>query len=385
MTKLIFIGAFEPNTNPNNPATSAAGNLVQNEILSILVEEARHLKIDVFALSHKPARAWPYGAFFSPSGNAGCIRVPAFINLPVFKHLNFGFALFYHLVVNRPKIAVAYNPGPFENLALLVYRLVAKRLYIVSIIQDIHTDAGHIRSLRALSDYVSMRMARQVDLTIPISSAIVKDFKLSMDKALIFRGGMTRQCRQLLNAKPSVLKPYAVFAGALESYNGIDVLLPAWIQSDNKFVLHVFGKGALSALVSDYARKSDRIVFHGFQNEVVIETWQSESAFNFCLRYSKGIDQRYFFPSKFFSAVAAPGVPVANNFYGFPDALIEHCYIVDDDLNNLNKIVDTAYMCIQNNKKLTARRQWLEQNAEWKVILSAVLWRFYKTLNVDLK
>lgn len=378
MKNIAFVGAFEPLTNTNNLATSAAGNLVQNEILDALAESNKNSNSIVSALSHKPTRSWPNGPIYVKKDEVGTVQLPAFINLPILKHLNFGIALFFFLLRTRTSLIVAYNPGPFETLALLFYRLILQKTFICSIIQDIHSIRERNISLRSLSDNISIRMARLLDLTIPVSKYIIDDFGLDSEKSIVFRGGMTKQSRELLEVKNEKLKPYAVFAGALESYNGIDLLLSNWTRLKSEITLHIFGKGSLSSTASDYANRSKTIVFHGFQNEETITRWQKTSLINFCLRYSGTINQRYFFPSKFFNSAAAPGALVANRFEGFPDDLIEHCHIVDDDLNNLPQIVESILSrgVNPNPTGLTRRREWLSQNSNWKQLIQEILNRF---------
>jgi len=385
MLKITFVGAFEPRTDPNNAASSAAGNLVQCEILDVLGDKTLHPEIDLSAISHRPLRAWPYGPTYSQATRVGCVDLPGFVNLPVLKHLTFGASLFVRLLRNRPKLAIAYNPGPFETLAFLLYRAFSKRLFIASIVQDIHTDAGQIRSLRALSDYLSMALAKRLDIVVPISPFIIEDFSLRKDRSIVFRGGMTKQSRELLNAQPEHLEPYAVFAGALEPYNGLDILLSKWTDFDGDLVLHIFGKGSLSSLASAWSQKTNRVVFHGFAHEDVITRWQAKAAVNFCFRYSKGINQRYFFPSKFFNVIAAPGAVVANRFEGFPADVADDCHLVDEDLSNLPEVIQAAVSSENSAERLTGRRRWLEANAEWSSLLQVVVARHQRNTDMELQ
>lgn len=385
MLKIIFVGAFEPRTDPSNAASSAAGNLVQCEILNVLGDKTLHPELDLSAISHGPLRAWPYGPTYSRASRIGCVDLPGFVNLPVLKHLTFGVSLFFRLLRNRPKLVIAYNPGPFETLAFLLYRAYSSKLFIVSIVQDIHTDAGQIRSMRALSDYLSMALARRLDIVIPISPFLIEDFSLRKDRSIVFRGGMTKQSRELLKAQPGHLEPYAVFAGALEPYNGLDILLSKWTDFDCDLVLHVFGKGSLSSLATASSQKTNRVVFHGFAHEDVITRWQAKAAVNFCFRYSKGINQRYFFPSKFFNVLAAPGAVIANRFEGFPADVADHCHLVDDDLTNLPEVIQAAVSSKDSEVRLTDRRKWLEANAEWNSLLQGVVERHQRNIDMELQ
>lgn len=385
MLKITYVGAFEPITDPNNAATSAAGNLVQCEILDSLGDKNRHPEIELSAVSHRPLRAWPYGPGYSRGSTIDCVDLPSFVNLPILKHFAFGASLFIRLLRNRPKLVIAYNPGPFEIFAFLLYRAYSGKLFIASIIQDIHADAGPIRSMRALSDYFSMALARRLDLVIPISPFIIEDFSLNRDRSIVFRGGMTKQSRELLSARPESLGPYAVFAGALEPYNGIDILLSKWTEFECDVVLHVFGKGSLSSLASAWSQRTDKVVYHGFAHEDVVTRWQARAKINFCFRYSKGINQRYFFPSKFFNVLAAPGAVVVNRFEGFPADVANYCHLVADDLANLSEVVQAALSRNDSREVLAARREWLEANAEWGSLLQRVLDVYQKHNGVELQ
>src|SRR5690606_13457629 len=86
---------------------------------------------------------------------------------------------------------------------------------------------------------------------------------------------------------------------------------------------------------------------------------------NFCLRYAVGINTNYFFPSKLFNVVSAPGSVIVNNFRGLPASLCEFLFVVADDLSNLPEVLMRAES--STNQELVSKRR--------KILLSSYSWR----------
>lgn len=368
--KCLFVGAFEKRGDLNNRATSSAGNQVQCEIIEALKNLTSNSALLVQSYALKPVAAWPRGPLWVRAENDDSFKSPSILNVAIFKRFLFSIKLFSFLWKNNPKIVFTYNPGAFDSIALLTYRWM-RHVFLVSIIQDVHTGVGAPFGVRWISDGVALKLARWFDLIIPISRCIAEDFNFKPSKVLVFNGGLTRQSRDLLNVNPSNRLPYAVFAGALEKYNGVEQLISIWPTLKANFVLHIFGKGACEEMVKNAEKMCKNIVYHGFSSEEDVAKWQASATLNFCLRYSLNINARYFFPSKFFNVLAAPGAVVVNRFDGFPLELEKFCFIVDDDLKNLQEKIDSIDLHMNNNLK--CRRDWLRANAEWRIPLRKAL------------
>lgn len=370
---VVFYGIFEDVSDINNCASSAAGNQVQSELVEVLIDIGSDDNFDVEVFSVNPERAWPKGPFLQKVVNLGGSS-SFVVNLPFIRRLHASIKLFWFLLSNKPDTVFSYNPGFVESLAMLFFRFIAKgRCRLVSIIQDVHIrGVGFAINLRWIGDSLAMRLARRFDLLVPVTKWVADDFNFDAEKVIIFRGGTTRQSRSLLASQVAPQSSYAVFAGALEAYNGIDKIIEKWSVINSGMVLHVFGRGPYEGAVKRSAEKNPgQIVFHGFATEDVVSRWQAGAAMNFCLRYSAGIDMRYFFPSKFFNIIAAPGLPVVNKFDGFPAELERGCWMVNDDLSDLQKACDAVQ--VETANQISFRRSWLLKSANWKPVLCQVI------------
>lgn len=323
----------------------------------------------------RPIRTWPFDSFFWRGLRAPDVYMPPFINIVGLKRFVFSLFAFFALLRSWPAIVVKYNITAIEAIALLAYRIINPSAFLVAIVQDVHYSKNSGFSVGKILELLSMRLVTYFDMLIPVSKKIGDDFAFSPEKTRIFNGGLTRQGRSLLVEEGSDLSPYAVFAGALVPYNGIDILVSTWTTKNIDMDLHVFGKGASEAFVRDVASKNPRIIFHGFKPEEEITNWQKGALVNFCLRYSEGIDAGYFFPSKFFNIICASGAVISNEFECFPSELRDSCLIVADNLSDLAEQIEFARASSDLVAMRERRRVWIEKNASWSSVVRDIFTR----------
>lgn len=370
--KSVFIGHFSPHSHAKGNANSAAGNQVQRQIF----KELREQNTETFCYAMEPMPAWPNGSLITKSTDEDEIEFIGYLNVFLIKHIVFSLRVLVRLFEFRPQLCVQYNSYFFENIALLLFRLFDSNSFLTILIQDIHaeitTSFFSRRSLRALSERLSIALSRGFDLVIPISNAIIDDFRYAPQKCFLFQGGVTSFAEKLIAGPPAPLEDIGVFAGALEPHNGIDRLVDQWIACKTDYILHVFGHGSLQAHVEAAAKHSSRVVFHGQQPEAVILQWQLRAKWNFCLRYSCGLNQKYFFPSKMFNIVCAPGAVIVNDFYALPDALRKYVEIVHDDLSNLNDALNNAAYA-WSTERVERRREVVRANHSWRACVERIV------------
>jgi hypothetical protein len=372
--KTVFIGHFSPSSLCLEEASSPAGNQVQRQILHELIQGCGLDRVTCFSMCPQPF--WPKGRLYFRSIVEDSIEFLGYPNLPVIKHLVFALRLFVRLIMLRPKICLQYNSYLLESLTLILYRTIRRRSSIAIIIQDIHVASGvkmlSKAGLRVLVERISLRLARRFNMIVPISSAIVVDFNLPLSNSFVFQGGITEFATRIMSEGQQDLAEIAVFAGGLESHNGIDRLVDEWLVGGIAHTLHVFGRGSLAKHVEQAALQSDRIVFHGFQSEEVILSWQRLARWNFCLRYSVGLNQSYFFPSKLFNILCAPGTVVVNDFHGIPTSIRPYLCIVADDLSDLAERLPASSM-LSSPHSVFARRQIVCTQHSWRSCVTQLI------------
>ena len=381
---VFFVGAFDAMADIANRATSSAGNQVQLEILDEIKRFVELNDKSVSSISLKPLRTWPHGNFLWRGISKNEITFPPFINIAGLKRFIFSWFLLIFLLKKRPDVVVKYNLAAVEAMALLVYKIIVPSSFLVAIIQDVHYSKNKGFSVKQLIELLVMKLAARFDMLIPISERIRDDFGFAVEKTRVFNGGLTRQGRSILAAKGESLSRCAVFAGALEKYNGIDILIEQWISQNIDMELHVFGKGSCETCVHEAALHNNKIIFHGFRPEEEVSDWQKSALVNFCLRYSDGIDAGYFFPSKLFNVICAPGAVMANRFEGFPRELQDDCTMLSDDLTDLReqlkKIEDADNLHLLRER----RKQWIADNANWRPVILDIFSRAAARSGVSL-
>jgi glycosyltransferase involved in cell wall biosynthesis len=377
--KSLFIGHFSPSENTELLGNSSAGTQVQKQILHEMIELTEN-NIICYAMSS--IAVWPRGKFISKSVKEKSIEFIGFINLPVVKHIIFSLRLFKRISVFKPELCLQYNSYLFENIILLAYKFFNPKIFLVLFIQDVNIDNKSFfyskRKLISLFERLSIALSNYFDVLIPISIAIIKDFNLSPAKSFVFQGGVTNSAIELMKKNIydfNDLENIGVFAGALEKYNGIDALINQWLFCDTEHKLHIFGRGSLEYYVKNAAMNSNKIVFHGLKSQEVILEWQLKARWNFCLRYSIGLNQNYFFPSKFFNILCAPGSVVVNDFQAIPASVREFVEIVSDDLSDLSNILNISAN-ISSAMKIEERRELVLSFFSWKSCIEEIVRRF---------
>jgi len=340
--KGFFVGAFD-DVDAVNFRGSAAGAKVQTEIIEALSSQLE--LVSAFVMPERPS--WPVGRLFINGSTSGFVKFLPIFNLGFIKKPWFFSILLFYLFRERPRILFQYNSSISGALFSLVARLVSCKS--VLILQDLNAPVSFGWSFflkpKIIFGYVYAKIIPLCfDLYIPISNSYIEDLALPEDRCMVFQGGALKAfIRAASQSYMPSSRSTAVFAGALEEYNGVDILVSNWpTREEFKCQLNVFGKGSLQPYVESFSSQNDNVVFHGFQNPSIVDDYVLRADFNFCLRYSKGIKQAYFFPSKFFDMVLSRGVIVCNDFENIPSDLRKYLTFVDDDLSGLISVLRGA-------------------------------------------
>ncbi|WP_351189651.1 hypothetical protein [Shewanella sp. TB4-MNA-CIBAN-0142] len=366
---ILFVGHHSSGLNDKGEDTivySAAGDLVQKNIFRYLLKIS-HASI---FFTMQPCRAWPRGPLFMNSVKKTNGIFSGNITLPLVRHLVFAIKLASYICKVKPSKVICYNNYFFESAVIIFFSKIFKYKSVI-ILQDIRA-GGDFALHHRFSDYIASTLVKYFDVSVVVSkymqSYLRLDTRLIKHNSLVFPGGVSDFGQNArLYDKPT--EDFAVFAGSLEKHNGIDLLINTWINSDIKIDLHVFGSGRLSNFVAEMSSNHDNIHYHGFTSQEIVFDWQVKAKFNFCFRLSDGIDQEFFFPSKFFNSVMCPGLLIFNNFLNVPEDLkVSEGYIGNDF--SLIKII------VENNKKFIDTfdiRTYIENEYSWDKLLKSVL------------
>lgn len=356
--KALLIGFFNPLTEVANTG-SPAGAKVQLQILRSLGETYEDPK--AFVLREK--RSWPYSKLVEKKVQIDNVIYPLLFNFKLLKFLIFSVSLFLYAIKNNCRDIYQYNSYFFVNIVCLILRLLGRNSTLI--LQDVHCKPRFLDSLKQgrVVEWLSLQIAKLAYTQIvPISETIVEDFKIKRKKCFVWPGGIVGKVES--DDEDTQLSKYAVLAGTLNPYNGALELCRAWLEQEIDIPLHIFGKGPDKSQIIELTKLSSLIIYHGKVPPQVVEKFTKNATFNFCLRYDENIDQRYFFPSKFFDVYVCKGNAIVNDFYGLSNKMKLNVFIVKDDLNNLSTLMNSIGFNY-SKESYFSRVEYAKENFSW--------------------
>lgn len=359
---LLFVGHFSNEGVLKNKAASAAGDIVQKQIIKDSIEIFGKDKVRYYSM--EPNSCWPRGPLFIKSKKINNGKFISYINLPIFKNIIYCMCILYVCFKYKPKRVIQYNSYIFENISILLSSVIYK-MKTISIVQDVRI-GGNFSILSKVQDYLSNKFVKYFDVVVPVSKELGDYLNVDVSKIIVFEGGVTDFGFSALEYD-KYKNNFATYAGALEKHNGVDRLLNAWIEQKIPVDLHIFGKGALSDYIIEIAKVNKHIIYHGLKEQSEVLAYQSKSKYNFCFRYSDGIIQEYFFPSKFFNIAMCPGLLVFNDFHGVPDKFMSGYGCISDDFNNLKEVIELSDHDILEISSM--RKKYILDEHSWKKLI----------------
>jgi hypothetical protein len=372
--KGFFVGAFD-NVDMQDFRGSAAGAKVQTEIIEALSD---HLEaLTALIMPERPS--WPKSRLLIKSSMLGAVKFLPIINLALIKKPWFFGILLFYFFRERPRILFQYNSSISGAIFSLVIRFFSCKSLLI--LQDLNAPISFswrlFSSPKNIIGYIYTKLIPLCfDYYIPITNSYVKNLKLPEVRCIVFQGGVLKSSIRAAN-RSYIPKPEnnAVFAGALEEYNGIDLLVKKWpMPEELDFQLNIFGRGSLNSYIESFSGINHNIVFHGFKSPAVVDDYIARSDVNFCLRYSKGIKQEHFFPSKFFDLILFEGTLVCNKFENIPSDLELYLTFVDDDLEDLVNFLKCKLQ--SHSALLPSKNKFLEENYTWSGFFSKFFSKF---------
>lgn len=365
---VFFIGAFNQISQEMSSNSSVAGSKVQMEIISSL--SSLYDKGSVKSVVFPELASWPKNKLFIRKRRFENVVSLPIINLPVVKRFLFSIQALFLIIKHKPEFIVQYNTTFLMNSFMFFYKFFCDKRILI--LQDLNSNVAFniklfLNPVDLFNYFGAKTIKRSFDYFIPISNALVNDLKLPVERCSIWQGGVTNL--ELINSFRLDKKYIAVFAGALEEYNGIDILVSRWVELNSDIELHIFGTGSLSDKICEASELNKNIKYHGFKSPDIVASYVQSALLNFCLRYSKGIDQDYFFPSKFFDLLMCQGNFLCNNFNNIPDDLKRYIVFLDDDLLNLKDFLDFDF---PDDASVSERKKHLLLKYTWTPFLKSI-------------
>lgn len=315
---LLYLGAFTPDFPEfQNPATSTAGNLFQQNFLTAL---ARSTLPNPTVFTYFPIASFPkvktlfVGSRQVRLGNGLRATSLPHINLGPIKILTLGLSAAWNTlrwgIAHRAcprRVVVCYNlTAPPAWPISLVCRLL--KMDLAPFIGDIYVPGEVVDNtwLRRLEFAAQKRVIPRAQGLLVANQAIIDDFAPGRHALLIEGGVMEDDIRRFAAPSPSAEGLFhVVFAGQLSELNGVNLLLDAMrLIEDPNLRVTILGGGEWAHEVRRAVAKDARIRYRGrVSHDEVLEVY-GEADLLLNLRRTHYRTHRYVFPSKVVECLA---------------------------------------------------------------------------------
>jgi glycosyltransferase involved in cell wall biosynthesis len=383
---LAFVGTVVPDeVRFRSPAFNRAGNNFQYQLVRGL---ALHGVSDIEVFSVRPLPSYPRSStlWVAPQlerlGEIP-VRLLSFPNLTPIKQMVVGIGVLIGLLQwswrkrkSQHRVVLTYNltmpPGVFTLLAARLGKAKA----VVSV-NDINIPGQTVpaSALWRLDVRLQRWLLPRFDGHLAVADQIATDFfpgrpyvriEGGVDKAFL---DLTRSPNEPA-AKENSRFVFA-FAGWLNEANGVRVLLSAFrLLPHPDFGLLIAGPGPLQRIVEEASRQDPRIQYLGTLDAADVARMYRSADVLLNVRLTKGIDTRYFFPSKLIEFLAS-GVPtITTSVAHVEDEFDSLVYVLrDESARGLAELMSFVASRSHEERSTTAQRAraYAMMNKTWDV------------------
>lgn len=369
-SRAIFVGALAPSRLEAGDAFSPAGQHVQEVVIEVLREIHGRERFGVVSMPPYSVRSKRSPRWY-PVRRCGAIRHLSCVNIPLIKPLWFALQLLAELLSDRPRRVYVWNCNFWNSIALGIYRVIsAGECRVVLLLQDSLSPSWTLVGAQRALDELALRLARlHADLLLAVTEKLAVKAGGRLP-TLICPGGVEVKDEDLIDvARPNHSR--FAFGGRLEDYNGPIDIVQAWPASGEAGILDVYGAGSRLEDVMSTAQGNPFVRVHGFVDREAFVASARSSLGLIVLRYSRGIDQDLFFPSKFLEACLLPVEVICNRFRNIPEDVAPYCHFVKDDLSDLPDVLSQV-IGNRSPANISARQSIVRENYSWRSHLRAL-------------
>ncbi|WP_127347772.1 hypothetical protein [Pseudidiomarina mangrovi] len=360
---ILYLGYLSPDLSKGKNGTSIAGNYVQRRIISALKCLGSSVQGFVCYSGRKSGRLFEYKKALQEKD----ILFAPTLQVPLLRDLFYGLLCTFRIIKKRPNLIVLYNLYFFSNVLVLILSKFF-RIKTILIVQDFSV-GNSFKIQKRLHDHLAAFNVKYFSCVISVSQHMARYFNVPGNKSLVFQGELEplKQVKKTEQARKSAVK--IILAGALEKHNGVDVFIDNLQRIKFNFQAEIYGDGNLRDYVVEKCSRDSRINYMGTVSKKELDYLQREADFNCCFRFSIGLAERFFFPSKFFSVNSFPGFVLVNGFAGLPKEYLDIGFIVENDFSNLSWLISNAHSL----SWVTTKRQSALKAYTWESILREAL------------
>ena len=352
--KYLFLGAPVPTTSEFMlPGVGGAGNLAVTGIAEGLVSIAQ----DADIVGFWGIRSFPHvkklfvkGQFINFESSHMMVRLLPDCNLIFIREFTRFITSFFYILLwglrnrkaSRVILTYNYSVPPITAVVLAAWITRSKVVPIAFDMGTPLTHSGYLRDkLIAVKDIVSNTVLRRVAGACVIVSAIQRQF-FPQRTAMLLDGGLSHPILSRLfplkrkRISKNQLKADVNFllAGSLERYNGIFTVLEAMkFISDKRIKLYIAGRAGADVEKEILAavKHDSRIVYLGVLSlDRLFDCYKAMDVF-LNVRLTKEVDTKFFFPSKFFEALAVGRLVLSTNVAHLKAEYGKYCYVMEGE------------------------------------------------------
>jgi glycosyltransferase involved in cell wall biosynthesis len=383
---LAFVGTVVPDEPRfRSSAFNRAGNNFQYQLVRGL---ALHGIADIEVLSARPLPSYPRSStlWVTPQherlGDVP-VRLLSFPNVTPLKQIVVGIGVLVGLLrwgwrkrKSRHRVVLTYNltmpPGAFTLLGARLARAKA----VVSV-NDINIPGQTVPAsvLWRLDVRLQRWLLPKFDGYIAVADQIATDFFPGRGYVRVeggVDGAFLDLTRRTHDKAPKQTSAFVfAFAGWLNEANGVRVLLSAFrLLREPDFHLRIAGTGPLQGVVEEASRQDARIQFLGMLDSAGVAGLYLTADVLLNVRLTKGIDTRYFFPSKLIEFLAS-GVPtITTSVAHAKDEFDSLVYVLhDESARGLAELMSFVAARSDHERSTVANRarEYAVTNKTWDV------------------
>ena len=352
--KYLFLGAPVPSTSEFMlPGVGGAGNLAVTGIAEGLIDVAPDADIVGFwgirSFPHVKKLFVKYRDVHFKSSNLVVRLLPDF-NLILFREVTRFIISFVYILLwgmrnrNSKRIILTYNYSVPSILAVAPAAWLTQSK-VVPIAFDMGAPLTYFDDWRdkvvSLKDFVSNAVLKHVSGACVIVSAIQRQF-FPQRTAMLLDGGLSHPILSRLFPlkRESIAKDQLtadvnfLLAGSLERYNGIFTALEAMkMIPDKRIKLYIAGRACADVEKEILAavKHDSRIVYLGVLSlDRLFDCYKTMDVF-LNIRLTKEVDTKFFFPSKFFEALAVGRLVLSTNVAHLKAEYGKYCYVMEGE------------------------------------------------------
>lgn len=375
--KIVFLGSLVPDQLEYvNPAFSRAGNDAQWGFLEALAHT--DVEIDnIISFIPSPTSSLRYWRYISKEYiKETKLSLIGYINFPIIKYISLLLSILNELIIvsikKRPHSIISYNFSVFSAIPILI---VCKMFSIVPIfiLYDIDIPGQTVKnSLYQRLNYNFFKlMGKNIKNAIVINKNIIDDYSIGENTLVIEGGILSKKIRNSMGVREFNANDQLVilYAGALESYNGVMELISSFKNSQiPNSILYIAGSGILEEKVREEAEKCESIEYLGYISGEDLDKMYDLADILVSFRMSDSLNCRYVFPSKILSYLSWGKPVLSNDFDGLPDEYKRYINIVNEV--SAKGISVTINQMLSNPVDVNARalsgKIFIEREKVWK-------------------